>query len=178
MPDRFWSKVAIGAPDACWLWQAGRLSNGYGAFRLDGRMRRAHQIAYELKIGPIPDGLIICHSCDVRACCNPDHLWAGTTKENLMDREAKSRGRRLHGSDNPRAVLTEPDVHWIRRAYRDGELDQRELAERFGITQSMVGMILRYERWEHLLTPDAPPYRADRQRVTDRFSRFAPLPVS
>lgn len=79
--SRFWAKVVKG--DGCWAWAAARNQHGYGQFRLDGRMRAAHRVAYELMIGPIPDGLDIDHLCRVRHCVNPAHLEPVTTQENV-----------------------------------------------------------------------------------------------
>lgn len=77
---RFWSKVGIGSPDKCWPWMTGQNGNGYGFFnepRQSGRKRRntvAHRVAYELLVGPIPDGLTLDHLCRQTLCVNPRHL--------------------------------------------------------------------------------------------------------
>lgn len=54
---------------------------------------KAHRFAYEMAKGPIPEGLSVLHTCDVRACINPDHLWVGTRAENQVDMQKKGRGR-------------------------------------------------------------------------------------
>jgi hypothetical protein len=87
--DRFWSKVAKGADDACWLWQAGRFKSGYGAFAMRPHTKRAHRVAWELVNGPIPDGLHVLHECDTPPCCNPAHLFLGTHADNMRDRQSK-----------------------------------------------------------------------------------------
>lgn len=87
--ERFEAKVQ--KTDGCWLWQGGLLPNGYGSFWLDGRNRTAHHAAHLLYIGHVPDGLQVCHRCDVRACVRPDHLFLGTAKDNADDRDAKGR---------------------------------------------------------------------------------------
>ena len=79
--DRFWRKV--NKTETCWLWAASINSRGYGQFKMDGRSWQAHRIAYELQVGPIPDGLQIDHLCRVRACVNPDHLEAVSQEENI-----------------------------------------------------------------------------------------------
>lgn len=79
--QRFWAKV--NRTDSCWLW-TGSLSNGYGNCRFRGRTRGAHQVAYELRVGPVPDGLQLDHLCRVRACVNPAHLEAVTQQVNIF----------------------------------------------------------------------------------------------
>ena len=81
---RFWAKVDVGHPLGCWTWIAGRTSRGYGSFGQGGPKRRvyAHRYAYELLVGPIPDGLVIDHLCRNPSCVNPDHLEPVTHQEN------------------------------------------------------------------------------------------------
>lgn len=80
--DRFWSKTVAG-PGGCILWIAA-LSDGYGKFYLNGKHKRAHRVAYEMIIGPIPDGLVIDHLCRVSRCVNPYHLEPVTNRINLL----------------------------------------------------------------------------------------------
>lgn len=82
LPARFWDKVERGEPSACWPWLASLNSDGYASFWLDGRQHRAHRLAYEALVGPIPDGLLLDHLCRVRHCVNPDHLEPVTNAEN------------------------------------------------------------------------------------------------
>lgn len=84
--ERFWLKVDKSGD--CWLWKAGRDTNGYGAFERN----TAHRTAYELSVGPIPDGLEIDHLCHVKACVNPAHLEAVTHRVNLGRRVFRARG--------------------------------------------------------------------------------------
>jgi hypothetical protein len=81
----------------CWLWTGAILKgkkNGYGMFG----GARAHRWSYEYHIGAIPSGMRVLHTCDVRNCVNPQHLWIGTDRDNARDREAKGRGKRVKGS--------------------------------------------------------------------------------
>ncbi|UPK63144.1 HNH endonuclease [Rhodococcus pyridinivorans] len=67
----------------CWLWRLGLFTDGYGKARRDGRMHRAHRVAYEAFRGPIPAGLVLDHLCEVTVCCNPWHLEPVTNRENI-----------------------------------------------------------------------------------------------
>lgn len=75
----------------CWLWD-GEVLKGYGTHRLDNKQRPVHRLAWEEANGPIPKGLFVCHHCDVKLCCNPDHLFLGTAKDNATDLYNKGLG--------------------------------------------------------------------------------------
>lgn len=85
LPPRFWAKVEKTA--TCWLWTACCRQDGYSQFWLNGKMRRAHLLAYEALIGPVPAGLVLDHvkerGCVNRNCVNPDHLEPVTRGENI-----------------------------------------------------------------------------------------------
>jgi hypothetical protein len=91
--DRFWAKVD--KTDGCWLWQGIDNGNGYGRFGLYGKSVYAHRFAYELLVGPIPEGLHLDHLCRVRLCVRPSHLEAVTQVENNR-RAPRPKRTRLH----------------------------------------------------------------------------------
>lgn len=85
--ERFWSKVNVLEPDECWEWLGRKDKDGYGLCEFDGKTKRAHRIAYIDWFGPIPNGQVIRHKvCRNRACCNPNHLLSGTSKDNNDDK--------------------------------------------------------------------------------------------
>lgn len=95
---RFEAKYIPEPNSGCWLWlgpvKIGR-RQGYGQFTLEGKTVGAHRAAWRLFRGTIPDGLFVCHKCDVRTCVNPDHLFLGTHVDNMVDMESKGRGKRI-----------------------------------------------------------------------------------
>ncbi|AER50284.1 endonuclease [Mycobacterium phage Jeffabunny] len=80
--------------NGCWIFQTGKKRPWHGLIKVAGRVLYAHRVAYELWVGEIPDGLCVCHECDVPKCCNPNHLFLGTRAENNTDRNAKGRSRK------------------------------------------------------------------------------------
>lgn len=98
-------------PSGCWLWSAGKIGSGYGAFYPEPQKQvRAHRFSYDAFVGPIPVGLLVCHKCDVPACVNPEHLFVGTHLDNMRD--ATKKGRR----SPPPNVRNNPEWEARRRA--------------------------------------------------------------
>jgi len=89
--ERFWSGVRRGLPNECWPWARGCDSWGYGAFHAEGRQIGSHRFAWVLTHGTIPRGLLVLHKCDNPPCCNPTHLFLGTSADNMSDKCRKGR---------------------------------------------------------------------------------------
>lgn len=88
LPDRFWAKCIPEPNSGCWLWLASVDGSGYGHLKGEGGRKaptvKAHRVAYEALVGPIPRGLHIDHLCRVRTCCNPAHLEPVTNRVNVL----------------------------------------------------------------------------------------------
>ena len=111
----FWSRVE--KTDNCWLWKGTQYLNGYGLFRWKAKRSNSHRVSWIIKHGPIPQGLLVCHHCDVRLCVRPDHLFLGTQKDNLAD--AKRKGRTTAGRSWPHPQTSETRIK-IRDALKGG----------------------------------------------------------
>jgi len=145
LTERFWSFVVVAGEDECWEW-GGYTAGGHG--RIDGI--RAHRYSYELANGPIPDGSLVCHSCDNPLCVNPRHLWLGSHTDNMDDMMTK--GRSAFGERSGTAVLSEADVYEMKRAYLIvGGVTQQELADRYGISRPQVSHIMTGKQWAHVV---------------------------
>jgi hypothetical protein len=92
----------------CHLWVGAISYGGYGKIKMSGRGRLAHRVSYAHKFGPIPDGLMVLHKCDTPACVNPDHLFLGDAKDNIVDAVKKGR----HGTTRASA---EQRSEWSRK---------------------------------------------------------------
>jgi len=139
--------------NGCWEWQ-GKLNNdGYGSFQETSQGNkteiRAHRRSYEIFNGEIPEGMQVCHTCDNPSCCNPDHLWIGTPKDNVQDCIKKKRRSPKKNRALAAGKLTEDQVREIRELYKNGS-SQKELQEQFKLSQSQVSGIVNHRFWRHV----------------------------
>jgi hypothetical protein len=163
LADRFWEKVSRGgSTDECWGWNGARHLHGYGIILEGGRGSvpiGAHRASWLLHNGPIPDGLWVLHKCDNPPCCNPEHLFLGTVKDNSVDCARKGRVRggmpkgKNRGAVNVQAKLTDAAVLAIREEYASGRATYYTLAEQHGVTSSTIGLIVRGVHWCHVGGP-------------------------
>jgi hypothetical protein len=163
---RFWARLDRESAAGCWLWTGSVGPRGYGQVYLAKRIyARAHRLAYALANGEVPDGLVICHSCDRPLCCNPDHLVAATQMENVADMVRKgrhvggpnapglpprSKQGRVRGERAPKAKLSAEQVKAIRTRYAAGGVTQVQLAAEYGINRNALQMILYRQSWAHV----------------------------
>lgn len=181
--DRLWDLIQ--KTDPCWLWSGPVINSGYGHIseRLGPGVKRAlktHRLAWEEASGePVPDGFMVLHTCDVRACCRNDepgtyeangvlhprfgHLWIGTHEDNMADMTEKGRqategrsGHFTHPDAWPRgeqvhtSKLTTGQVRDIRRRAAYGGVTIRGLAREYEVAPVMIRRIIRRESWRHV----------------------------
>lgn len=159
----FWSKVDSSAgPDACWPWTAGYTGNGYGAIKADGTQVGAHVFALFLRSEETAE--CVCHRCDNPKCCNPAHLFHGTTLDNMEDRDRKGRhtvssgdnhymrrdpSRVTRGDGSRYHKLTERDVVEVRRMHASG-VSRALIAKQYNISPGNVWLVVTKKTWSHV----------------------------
>lgn len=147
-------------PTDCWEWQGATTSSGYGNLRWHGKSVQAHRVAYFLTFGGI--GLetgfryegraktykrFVLHKCDNRLCCNPNHLFLGSMRANLLDAYAKGR-KQQPKSKHVNAKLSPENVREVRSQYDTGKENQVALAKRFGVSQRVISLVVRRETYK------------------------------
>lgn len=153
---RFWANVDVGSVDECWMWTGYKQTPcktgeaGYGRYRLmRDRIRhvfRTHRLSWILHNGRIPDRMQVLHTCDVRLCVNPKHLFLGTAHDNVRDMLAKRRQAR--GTAIKQAKLDEESVRWIRKHYsKQGLWSLQPIAAKFGVHPATITSVIKRETW-------------------------------
>lgn len=135
----------------CWEW-TGAQTRRYGTVRHGGRTMYVHRLSYQLHVGPVPDGMAVCHRCDNPPCFNPDHLFVASQVENMADMKAKGRARNrpTRGEQHYRARLTADQVLVIRERLCSGE-SQAALARQYGVHKSTVQAISSRQAWRNVV---------------------------
>lgn len=138
--DRFMSHVEMVTESSCWIWMASTSIYGYGSFGYENKTQGAHRVSWQLFKGPIPDGLHVLHKCDVAPCVNPDHLFLGTSQDNMTDMVLKGRAR--WGCESMK--LNWGQVQEIRESQESGPV----LASRYNVSRVIISRVRRGEAWK------------------------------
>lgn len=149
--ERFDAKV-VRQDDGCWIWVGSIGEDGYGRLYVGGtrHMDKAHRVALFFKTGRFPTG-VVRHTCDVRACCNPDHVVEGTQLENVRDMIQKGRQVQVLGSRRGTAKLTEKSVADARREWAEGRWPTKKAcADAYGVDESTMAKALCGQTWKHV----------------------------
>ena len=145
MQEKIKKKTTIDAK-GCWIWKGSKHRQGYGNIRFNQKYGLAHRVAWEVFKGKIPEDLKVCHKCDVTSCCNPDHLFLGSQKENVQDGIVK--GRYSHRKIGKRRnKLCFSQVQEIKMLSENG-MSRKELEKKFSVGQTCIHKILSGTSWK------------------------------
>lgn len=150
MQERFLRKTKKNIETGCIEWIGYKNSDGYGTFRNNGKMIKAHRFAYIQRFSEIPKKKCVCHKCDNPSCVNVEHLFLGTHEENMVDRGIK--GRMIPppcGKDNWGAILTESQVIKIRELINIG-MKPKNIRETFNIAKTTFYDIKKRRTWKNI----------------------------
>jgi hypothetical protein len=130
--------------DGCWTTNLSGVRN-YPQIRFNGKKTLLSRLMYKLHYGEIPNEFYVCHKCDNPSCVNPEHLFLGTQKDNMVDMKKKDRSGVKHLTK-----LNAEKVREIRGLLAETNLNQKQIAEMFGIDQSIISRIKSDKRWSHV----------------------------
>jgi hypothetical protein len=130
----------------CWVWKGNKDRKGYGIASHNRQEFRTHRLSWIMHIGEIPEGMWVLHKCDNPSCINPDHLFLGTSDDNVRDRNEK--GRTSHG-ERQSGKLRREDVWAIRKEprYRGS---RAVVAAKYGVSKSAIDLILKGASWKRV----------------------------
>ena len=129
----------------CWIWMSSLNKGGYGKTGLGkGSCLSAHRVSYENKYGEIPKDKFALHTCDIKCCVNPDHIFIGTQKENMQDKVRKN--RQAKGESHGRHKLTELQAIEIKSSAKR----PMDLAKKFNCSITTIRQIKSGLYWKHL----------------------------
>jgi hypothetical protein len=132
---------------SCWLWIAGKTSDGYGTINFQNKTMLAHRVSWQFYKGEIPSKMLVCHKCDEPSCVNPEHLFLGTQADNMNDMKSKNRRKNIGCAEkNGRAKLTMEKAFLIREK-RNQKIPLAIIAKEFNVGQSTISRVCRMENW-------------------------------
>lgn len=148
--DRFSEKYYVCENTGCWIWTCSLFKRSFtdkddrAAFNINKEKLQAARYSYSYYKGEIKKGMFICHHCDNKKCVNPDHLFEGTQKDNILDLVKK----KLHAYGQ-RHGMTKLSNKIVLNIY-NSELPVKKIVEKTGVPRTTVRNIKNGITWSHL----------------------------
>lgn len=136
----------------CWIWTGAKNKNGYGCVSTGkGTSTTAHKASYQVHVGPVAEGLDVCHKCDNPSCINPKHLFLGTRKENMQDSKRKGRQNpaRAKGEETGSSKLTNDQVISVFKSAKAG-VSLSQIAKTYNVRKQTIWSIAHGKSWTHI----------------------------
>lgn len=145
--EKVLDNIIVNDKNNCWEWTGGKNKCGYGVSCFGGKRILAHRLSYLAFCGEIPINLLVCHRCDNTSCVNPEHLFVGTAKDNMNDRDKKGRQARPRGEKQGAHKLTTEQVLEIRNI--EGKT-LHEIGKIYGVSYAQIWLIRNRKEWTHI----------------------------
>ena len=150
LKQRLWENISIDRDTGCWIWTGHKDEKGYGHIGIGKKSVRVHRVVYERYIGPIPEGLILRHKCDIRNCVRPDHLILGTQKQNVQDMIDRGRHVPGRGEKHWNSILNNDSVTAIKVLWETGNYSLGFLGRAFRVNYQTIGRIINHGGWNNV----------------------------
>lgn len=139
--QQFFDKIRM--TQTCWIWVAYADKKNRARFKVGRKLYIASRVMwmyYNNRL--IPNGQLVCHTCDNPLCVNPKHLFIGSCSDNTKDMFLKNRSKVQK--------LTKENILDIRDRYKNTGIKQKELAHIFNVNQNCISRIINYKRWGYV----------------------------
>lgn len=146
MKQRFWDRLII-KDNGCWEWPAYKDKDGYGILTTKipktrkNIIQKTHRLAYENVFGKIPDKQCVCHKCDNPSCCNPYHLFLGSSADNNKD--ARNKGRAILDKNRK---FSKDLIQGMLNMHDSGDYTKTHLSRVFGISETHISRLIKTHR--------------------------------
>lgn len=145
--ERLQKKFTV-ADNGCWNWNFPRADGRANTFFYRGKPQAAYRAAYQILVGPVPDGMCLLHRCDNGLCVNPSHIFLGDRKDNYHDMVTKGRSNIARGEMKKTiAKLSDEIIREIRKSPLNGN----QLAKKYGVHRQTIYDVRSGKAWAHVV---------------------------